>query len=388
MNWQSTKTLRKLVWPAGLIAAVIFAHTCIGSWDGPSLPPPKAEPTIGFIPSEKLANGIFGSLVYSADSKSLAAAAGNGTVRIYDAITARERSAFMMKTSNQELRASARIWVRSPDDQLLLMNGYTQDDLQLVDAHTGELRRKLEKLDQARPLLRSVIYSSDGRFIAAGCQDSGEVFVWDAVTGRRRFKTPAHIVPAQTEPFPRAMQPIPAPIYSLAFTPDSSLLLWSSIGAPLRCWNVATATEVDPPVRIMSPDLLTLSPDGKLIVVSDRVGVGSDHSRRTMLYDMTTWKKRSEWVTPSPPVRQALLAGGQHLISMGYANRTIELRDTGDGRLQSQFDVQIRGPIECMAVSPDGKHIAIGGFNDHPMFGAVQLIEVDGSKLLPWKPQP
>lgn len=387
LSYHAPKILRNLVWSIGLIAPAVLTNAWAGYRDGPSKPVQRVDASISYIPSEKFANGIFGSLVYSADSKILAAAAGDGTVRLYDAVTAQERSVLKMKGSATGLRASANIWTRSPEDQMLLMNNYASSELQLVDFRTGQPRVDLERSYKEANWVRCVACSPDGRLIAGGYGNSGEVVVWDAATGKRRFKTPAHIVPPQTDPFPRAMQPIPAPIYSLAFTPDASLLLSSSIGAPLRCWDVATGAEVDPPVRIAVPGLLPVSPGGKLLMLSDRVGVGNDFSRRYMLYDMTTWEKRSQWVGAGGPVQLALLDNGRSMLWM-EDRRFVQLRDAHDGRVLSKLDVEIRGGVDCMAVSPDGKRIAVGGCGVHPMFGEIRLIEVEGTTLRLWSPKP
>ncbi len=368
---------------AGLI---ILGQNQIVSGGGPSRSVQGPISSIGYRPSEELSNGIFGSLMYSADNKTLVAAAGDGTVRLYDAITAREKSTFKMESSTEGLKPSARIWSHLPDSWIFLMNGYSSNDLQLVDARSGNIHLRLEKLDQAMPLLQCAAFSSDGRLVAAGYQDTGEVVVWDAITGRRRFKTKAHVIPSHTEPFPRAVQPIPAPILALTFSPDASLLLSSSLGAPLRCWDVAIGAEVAPPIRITNPGMIAPSPDHKFVVMSERADDGEPSKRKYLLYDMTSWKKLSEW-TAGVAVRLALLQGGRQLIWMKEGG-IIQLRDANSGRVFSELDVQLRGPSECMAVSPDSKRIAVGGFNDHPVFGAIQLIEIDKTTLRLWKHQP
>lgn len=323
---------------AALIAVFCPPSSGSGFQEDPSQQKEATIASIKYLPPGELTNGAFLSLVYSADSKTLIAAAADRSVHIYDFETAHEQVAFAIEESTPKSRGYAEIWARSPDDQMLIMSGSSANYLQSFAARSGKVRVNFERLDQEIPRVNCVACSVDGRLIAVGTVQ-GEVVVWDAATGHRQFKTSAHIFQPRTEPFPTTIAPFSAQILALAFNPDASLLLAASLGTPLRCWDVRSGAEVEPPVHIAESWDLAQSPDGKLIVTTDRADDGVLGHRKYLLYDMTTWKKQSEW-TSVRAARLALLGPGR-LLAFMEDRHTVQLRDVTDGAVLAKLDVAL-----------------------------------------------
>jgi len=66
----------------------------------------------------------------------------------------------------------------------------------------------------------------------------------------------------------------------------------------------------------------------------------------------------------------------------------VRLWDVAAGRSTAAVRLERHIRVEALAVSPDGRTIAAGGYTSHAMFGLIALVETDGVELTPWKPKP
>ncbi len=264
------------------------------------------------------------------------------------------------------------------------------DDVEigLFDGPTGQARLTLKvPIDPKRDFVTVVTYSPDGRLVSAG-NFLGEIVLWDAVAGLHRATLPAHIIPAHTEGRDeRQVRARPAGIVDLTFSPDGSTLVSDDTTA-VCFWDVATGkAKVGAPV-IDGRGSLAFSHDGKMLAVADsspRVEEGFRYPIR--LWDMATGRKRVEMAAGAAVSGAAFLPGGRSLVTL-EGGQVVRLWDAESGRPLAGLRFEHHCVAEALAVSPDGRLIAAGGFSSAEIFGIIQLVEVDGANLRPYKPRP
>ena len=159
-------------------------------------------------------------------------------------------------------------------------------------------------------------------------------------------------------------------IWSLAFSPDASLLVSGSLDRSAKLWDVATGKLI----RSFEEhsDLIesvTFSPDGKLVLTA-----GKDEQIR--VFDIVTghllraFKSQAEWVY------KVAISPDKRLAATGNGDKTIKVWDISSGRLVHTMKGHSRGVLS-VAFSPDGKKLASGS-ND----GTVKLWDVASGTLL------
>ena len=182
-------------------------------------------------------------------------------------------------------------------------------DIQIFDAATGKLGRKIKGHDKAGVV---VVYSKDGKFLASAGQDK-TARIWDAATGKElhRFQEPAPVFEAVLSPDGKLLAARTArtvrlwdvasgkevrrfdddcnQLRCLAFSSDGKIA--SSCGV---LWDVATGKEICRCKGILQGDM-ALSPDGKTVAAGGLDGV-------VYLFDAADGKEL-------PVSRQAGIAG-------------------------------------------------------------------------------
>jgi len=209
-----------------------------------------------------------------------------------------------------------------------------------------------------------VAVSADARLLAAGAgtnelrdspgSGSGQIWLWDLRTGAVKSILRGH----------------KEIVTSVAFSPDSRLLLSAAQDATVRLWSLKTAKELRSIGEHTHPVLaVSFMPDGKRVLVAsgDPLPVGGSAPAdpiQVNLYDLETGRLLKEFGRHRLPVKNiAITADGRVLATAtGWAH----IWDVETGTRKATFKQP--GVIESVALSPDGKLLLTGNY-----YGIVTL---------------
>ena len=213
---------------------------------------------------------FFRTMAFSPDGRSLATSLVDGTVRVYDASSGRER------LPRPDLRppvgppppdpeASLR-WVEAVDiltvspDGSVLAGGSSlaamtpsPGSLYSWDLATGRQRRRMEEF---RVGPGSLAFAPDGRTIATAGSWEPMPRLWDVATGREAFAQPGHVLG----------------ISSLAVSAADGTIFTGSYDGTVRQWDPVTGRELGLIARFNSVLTLAGSSDGKTLIVGGHFG--------------------------------------------------------------------------------------------------------------------
>jgi WD40 repeat protein len=311
----------------------------------------------------------------------------------------------------------------SPDGKLIASCG-ADNFVRLWDASTGREVRSLPA-----QIGNSVAFSPDGRLVAAACVKS--VFVWEVATGKPvRIFTDAkdevlrlafspdsrHLAASGSESLLRVWdlatgqaRTIPSKggkVRGLAFSRDGSRLVWAETGArevviadaatgterrrwtvgplpgtleavalsddgrriatggrkgmPFVVWDADTGREVLTLSRSVEVHRMAFSPDGRLLAAAQT-------DQLVHLWDTTTGQARAIRGHTADVHSVAFDADGSRLLSSS-ADRTLKIwnpREVQDVRPGLHKPLPL---LRCMAVSPDGERLALGGTGSGLLF--------------------
>ncbi len=192
------------------LSCLILVLLCVERSGAEPPPPPEHELVLQMPPS----TGV-GSVAVSPDGALVAAAAGEGGVRLYDARTGR----FVRCLGND---AGDRGVCFSPDGRTLTAAGFHMDKLVgLFDVQSG--KRVLALPGHTEWEAYATALSLDGKLLASTGTDK-QILVWELPSGKLRLQlaTPDFVVSA------------------LAFSPDSATLASGGGDKRIHLWDAAT----------------------------------------------------------------------------------------------------------------------------------------------------
>ncbi len=273
-------------------------------------------------------------VAWHVDGRRLAAAAGDGSLRITDVPSGELRAELVGHGGGDWSRravwgasngAAAVAW--SPDGSRLVTVG-ADETLRIWDAADGD---QLLVLDGHDAWIDEVDWSPDGRWIASVADDT-TCRIWDAETGEQ-----IHVLPHE------AAKDHNRAVYEVEFSPDGSRLATGGRRRVFDVWDAATGARIVElgPVGIV--DAFAWSPDGRTIATC-----GHDQKLRL-------------WPIPSEPPRPEGRKGGE------------------PGKIEPLATIEPQGSSWDLAWSPDGKWIAVG-LNT----GRVAIIDALEHKSVAW----
>jgi WD40 repeat protein/transcriptional regulator with XRE-family HTH domain len=220
----------------------------------------------------------------------------------------------------------------------------------------------------------ALAFSPNGRMLATGSVDR-TVKLWD-VEACSRAETVGMPLAGTHSPY----APHNALLWmdwqnnpqTLAFSPDSSLLVCSGLSTTVRLWDAQSGTalqSLEHPAHVSS---VTWSPDGRLLASACFDGRLRLWARQEAQPSTCTEILRlsTSWET-SPAWSLAFSPDSRTLVSTGWEDRKVKLWEVGSGRLLHTFEGET-SQMNKVAWSPDGRTLAICSYEN-----AIRVFDVE-----------
>jgi WD40 repeat protein len=329
---------------------------------------------------------------FSPDGRRLAAA-GDGSVRVWDTTTGRSTGVHSAVGGNGAVVSALAF---SADGSALAAADYA-GAVSLVDLATGRdhvlhaTTVKEAAVGSDRPVTTQLSFSADGRLVAAG-DSMGELRVWDTAAFLPAASASADVawgsitttladdgrvlaiagkdggvrlIDARTGRASGVLPALDHPVIGLVAAPRGpSLAVVDEKGHTVRLWDLSTRTERTIPVPDSFVDAVVFSPDGT------RLTAHLAPTARYGKWTARTWDARTGRVVASPPGFSAATPHTSYRYSpdgrsLAVADRNgLTLLDARTGRTRSSWqtaDTRAFGPMSAPsggAFSPDGRTFA------------------------------
>jgi WD40 repeat protein len=273
------------------------------------------------------------SIAFFPDGTRIATSSDHSLIRVWDVVSGSDVIAPLASSGVQCL-------VVSPDG-LRIASGSADRTVRLWDAATGA--EVLPPLRGHSAGVTSVAFSPDGTRIASGSEDH-TIRVWDAASGCTVFALCGHM----------------GYVLSVAFTPDGRQIISSSKDNSINVWDALSGSVMHihsvEGLRDSSPDRIAVSPDGKMIACSNEgfIRIWQLNASSQSLDLQTGYHE----VIGYYEVIESLVffPDGRHIIAI--SSFRIGIWDVISGTTIWVSDRQKW--MRHVAVSPNGKHFAIG----------------------------
>ncbi len=309
-------------------------------------------------------------LEFSADSRTLAAACDDGSLILWDVTYNPGQPVpmdFGKPLETYPRKAAVTSVTFAPDGHTVAAS--SRDKAIRIWKVMSPQPRNL----QHGPEVDAVAFNSKGTLLATGSHD-GLVRIWDAAKGNVVRQIAAH------------NQPMPATVYSVAWSPDDRYIVSASLDTSLKLWDASNGNLVRTFAGYKAKTsekghregvfCAAFSPDGKWLA--------SGSSDRTVrIWNVATGQVSHELINPDlkpfgfptyAPSHPGWVFGlrytpdGKRLVTVGNApagTGYLAIWNADTGKLLSGRRVQL-GPLYCLAISPDGKWLALGCGPRHP----------------------
>jgi eukaryotic-like serine/threonine-protein kinase len=287
------------------------------------------------------------AVAFSADNRLLAQAAGPtaDVVTLWDVATGRQSS--VLRGTGKVVRLAF-----APRDMLLAI-GNTEGVIQLWDVAAGQIRASLQ---EAKGLIRGLVFSPDGKILAARSSGERLTHLWDVTA----FP-------------PKPLEPARVEGNDLAFSPDGKTLASTGTGRPFTLWDLAAKQEMPEKWRGSLYDIgtaIAFCPDGKTVALAG-------DARCVKLFDIVAGGHEE---LPHHELVQSLgISGDGKLLASVSADAVLKLWDLSRPAVAEPLPFPGSGPF--IGISADGKKVALSSGD----LKTVWVRDLAGGRLLTLK---
>jgi hypothetical protein len=298
-------------------------------------PPPQNSPDAqGRV---FLAGDAVGLAFLPGAPNTLATVNNNGTVALWDTVSAQARASIAPKNIGQEVTAMA----VAPDGKKAVVVRHG-GQVQTIDLVSRQWDPPWQETMPAQPAQWAVAWSRDGRTVATANGDRC-VRLWDVPTRSLRHTLAGHV----------------DQVHAVAIAPDSTTVA-SADGVTVRLWNAQTgqatgtfqAQDKGAVGLLHAVWALAFSPDGKLLAAG-----GNDGSVR--IRDLGANREAARLPQGQPVSALVFSSDNALLASAGFKGSIkVWFAATGAHRAEMQLPDQ---RVQALAFQPDRSRLAISG---------------------------
>ena len=302
------------------------------------------------------------ALAWSSDSRQLATASWDATIRLWDIDTGETIGIFSGETEFTDIA-----W--SPDDNIIAASQW-DENIQLFDVASGQPREQLIGHEEA---VTHLAWSTDGRFLASSGFDN-TVRLWDVnrsaliqthpnvenvscldwspnsqyVAVCDQVKSEVVVFNVDKETIQSTISNHEYGVYAIAWNPENNRLATGGGDNEIRQWNPETGEEIARPIELdNSAAALTWLNATQLVIVN--------HTSTLAIYDTRDNDITDILWDYAGPINDLALLSNDDWIATAHEDSTVRIWD--EDSLQELLLGHNYG-VQAVAISPDGERLA------------------------------